>query len=968
MEKFYKKGHLKRKGKRLLTLLLCVCLIGTMIPVTARAEVGDTEVTLSENSVITDWEWVDDWEIIDPDSGNVLLPFASAENVAYFDDIVEMLPTAISAGGEELPLGEWVCEDYSMESGAYEGEYVFETTLPEGYVLSEDSNNLCLTVVLGNSDGYDAEVYAYEPVDTTLKPESTFDVSKIPMGCLTPCRYFIREEGTYTITGYNTKDTTARLVIYASCTIILDDVNLEAGITYEDRTDVYYGSATKDFTIAKKAATTVADINKSYVSTAGSKDAVVSIDIASLLPEDRGETTYNLAENTAVYVTEKAVTTDGKLTYKVASQNSARATTTLTVTATTENYENITVKVNITLTDKKVTVEKEGAKVAITGSNELIYGQKLSDLTLNTNTAKFVVDGTDEEVTGTLAWTNPDAVLDAGTTTAQWIFTPEDIENYTTLTGNLSIKVAQKVIKVNAVDQVIYAGENLQTATSEENVNPVISYEGFDGTEEQTEVINTADKPTVSAEEYDPSSPEVGNYVITVSTCGSVKADAAKNYKLENAKNLFTEAEAAAVKGNGNTDGKNALLYLKLSDADQTVTETEKNAIENKMKSVVAQDANVGKYLDVSLFLKIAQTSNRQITDTSKTASGEDKGFKVKVTIDIPSNIPSVKTGYKRTYKIIRAHYNDSGNLETEALETIQSGNQLTFEKDKFSVYAITYKDADKPSVPVETDKPSVIITPEPTTPAEMEKPPVSATPDVTVTPAAPTPSIEPTAPVGSDAPKDTAAPEVSATPTVTATPKPTATPTKVTSDFGTLKARSVKQTKTTVTLKWAKVSKADGYLIYGSKCNTKGKTYTKKLLKTIKGNGTLTWTQKKLEKATFYKYQVKAYKLVDGKKVIIAQSVDVHTVTKGGKYSVAGTVKVTKLAGKKVSGSSLKLIVTKGRTAQIKATETPAEKNKTIKCHRALSYESSNSKVATVTKNGKIKAVGKQKKIIQGL
>lgn len=62
----------------------------------------------------------------------------------------------------------------------------------------------------------------------------------------------------------------------------------------------------------------------------------------------------------------------------------------------------------------------------------------------------------------------------------------------------------------------------------------------------------------------------------------------------------------------------------------------------------------------------------------------------------------------------------------------------------------------------------------------------------------------------------------------------------------------------------------------------------------------------------------------------------------------------------KKVSGSSLKFTLTKGKTAQIKATETSADKNKTIRYYRALSYERSNNKVATVTKNGKIKVVGK--------
>ena len=97
----------------------------------------------------------------------------------------------------------------------------------------------------------------------------------------------------------------------------------------------------------------------------------------------------------------------------------------------------------------------------------------------------------------------------------------------------------------------------------------------------------------------------------------------------------------------------------------------------------------------------------------------------------------------------------------------------------------------------------------------------------------------------------------------------------------------------------------------------------------------------------------------MNGKKVIIAQSVDVHAATKGGKYCVASAVKVSKLAGKNVS-KRLKLSLKNGKTAQITASEIPAEKNKTIHHHRDLRYESSNKKVANVTKSGKIKVVGK--------
>ena len=119
-------------------------------------------------TVLTDWEWVDDWEIIDPDSGNVLLPFASEDNVAYFEDVVGLMPVSILAGGEELTLGDWLCP-YYPEDGAYEGKYIFETTLPEGYALSDGGSTLTLTVALGGPEG---EPVAMLAVSMTEPPQA----------------------------------------------------------------------------------------------------------------------------------------------------------------------------------------------------------------------------------------------------------------------------------------------------------------------------------------------------------------------------------------------------------------------------------------------------------------------------------------------------------------------------------------------------------------------------------------------------------------------------------------------------------------------------------------------------------------------------------------------------------------------------------------------------------------------------
>lgn len=175
------------------------------------------------------------------------------------------------------------------------------------------------------------------------------------------------------------------------------------------------------------------------------------------------------------------------------------------------------------------------------------------------------------------------------------------------------------------------------------------------------------------------------------------------------------------------------------------------------------------------------------------------------------------------------------------------------------------------------------------------------------------------------------------------------------TTGFRRLRARSVKQTKTSVTLQWNIIEDADGYFVYGNRCNTGTKSYKYRKFATITGGDISTWTQKDLKKGTYYKYVVKAYRMVNGKKVVTDTSISVHAVTGGGKYGNAKAVSVTQIGNKKnVSKITLKM----GKTAQIKAKE--VKKDKKIARHRKLCYESSNTKVATVTPDGLIRATGK--------
>ena len=115
--------------------------------------------------IITAWEWIDEEEILDPETGIMALSFASKDNPAYFDDVVALLPTQILATVENaedtdaesekpITLEEWSCKRYP-KTGAYTGSYTFTAALPEGYALSKEADALEITVELGGAEMYE---------------------------------------------------------------------------------------------------------------------------------------------------------------------------------------------------------------------------------------------------------------------------------------------------------------------------------------------------------------------------------------------------------------------------------------------------------------------------------------------------------------------------------------------------------------------------------------------------------------------------------------------------------------------------------------------------------------------------------------------------------------------------------------------------------------------------------------------
>ena len=161
------------------------------------------------------------------------------------------------------------------------------------------------------------------------------------------------------------------------------------------------------------------------------------------------------------------------------------------------------------------------------------------------------------------------------------------------------------------------------------------------------------------------------------------------------------------------------------------------------------------------------------------------------------------------------------------------------------------------------------------------------------------------------------------------------------------LQAKSVKQTQSSVQIKWKKLAGAVNYVIYASKC---GKQNKLKKIATVKCSSFTAkkLNKKKLKKGTYYKFYVLA---IDKDGNVLATSNTIHAATKGGK---AGNP--TKLTVKsKVKKSLTKMKVGKMIKLNVKQTEKGI-----VKKHRKIKYESSDPNVAAVSASGKVTAKGK--------
>lgn len=126
--------------------------------------------------------------------------------------------------------------------------------------------------------------------------------------------------------------------------------------------------------------------------------------------------------------------------------------------------------------------------------------------------------------------------------------------------------------------------------------------------------------------------------------------------------------------------GKDLFIFIETNDINDTISSEDKQLIED----ILDDNYKIGKYLDINLFKQIYGKEKIKITELND---------KIKIHLEIPNDL--IKEN--RTFSIIRIH-NETVTKITPEID----GNNLTFETDKFSTYALVYTDSVKDTDTVE--------------------------------------------------------------------------------------------------------------------------------------------------------------------------------------------------------------------------------------------------------------------------
>lgn len=330
-----------------------------------------------------------------------------------------------------------------------------------------------------------------------------------------------------------------------------------------------------------------------------------------------------------------------------------------------KNYKKISKEINLTVKAKKITVTVNDASKTYGDedseftyvNDKLIGNDKLTGIILTREEGEDV--GTYKIKVSQKEGSNPnyDITFKDGTYTIN----PLSIDKGTVVLGNVLKYTGEK--QTQEVEQVLVNGKALNKE----------DYEVLDNqaTKEGKHVLTIKAKGNNHTGSFEyayvilpKDSDKIGTGSFTVKTTGDVEIsrDEIIDLLIENKEITANELSEVA-------EGKKIEIVLEVKEAQA-----------NELIETSTKGYKVGKYLNITLN-KIVNGTNESIHELSKV---------MKVTIKVPEELINKDSKTKREYYIARSHNGKVDILETNYDEKT---NKLTFETDKFSDYAIIYKD-----------------------------------------------------------------------------------------------------------------------------------------------------------------------------------------------------------------------------------------------------------------------------------
>lgn len=496
---------------------------------------------------------------------------------------------------------------------------------------------------------------------------------------------------------------------------------------------------TTRYTIGKKTLSIedLKAVNRKYNGTSevalqgGTLTGVVGNDKVSIdMPKMGTVESSNAGENKVVSYTKSALSGEDKDNYEL----SETAWTTLTMTISKTNESNTV----ITTTDNELNKEYDGYEVV---------DVKSTSNNKTTPIVEYSVKGKNEYTT-----TKP---KDAGEYTVRVTYPADDNYEKSSVTKNFTIKKMKT--RVSAIDlsktygekgyELMYSFDRLArgdrltgiTLTREEGedvgtykikvsqkegsnpnyditfkdgtytINPlsidkgrvvlgnVLKYTGEKQTQEVEQVL--VNGKALNKEDYevlDNQATKEGKHVLTIKAKGNNHTGSFKySYAILPKENDKIGTGSFTVKTTGDVEiSRDEVIDLLIENKEITANELSevaegkkieivlevKEAQTNELIETNTKGYKVGKYLNITLN-KIVNGTNESIHELSKV---------MKVTIKVPEELINKDSKTKREYFIARSHNGKVDILETKYNEKT---NSLTFETDKFSDYAIIYKD-----------------------------------------------------------------------------------------------------------------------------------------------------------------------------------------------------------------------------------------------------------------------------------